>query len=155
MNVISFVIRLQSNCIGKCNCNQISRHANPMANAIQILWMRLQQETQLSYPPRSPPVWFFKICTTFISNEIDMLNCVCAPRGPSQCSTVLSHSQYLIVVSDFFQPRLQVQLELQSYFEDAIPIRYADFNSIAFSEFDSNGQRNCCDCILRAQIQWP
>ena len=34
-------------------------------------------------PPRNPSVWFFNFCATFIANKIDLLNCVCAPHGPS------------------------------------------------------------------------
>ena len=83
-NVISFVTTLQSKRIHKCNCNRISRHTDPMCNIIRILRTRLQQQTQLAYPPPcSPAFWFFKFCATFTAHNIDILHFVCTPRGQS------------------------------------------------------------------------
>ena len=113
-NVISFVTTLQSKRIHKCNCNRISRHTDPMCNIIRILRTRLQQQTQLAYPPPcSPAFWFFKFCATFTAHNIDILHFVCTPRGQSHVP--LFHRLFPFPTFDccvfiFFQSCSQVQL---------------------------------------------
>ena len=104
-NVISFVTTLQSKRIHKCNCNRISRHTDPMCNIIRILQTRLQQQTQLAYPPRAVRP-FDSSSFAQLSPHITLIYCILfvphAVNPMSHCSTACFHFQRLIVVSSFF-----------------------------------------------------